>query len=196
MNSKPWIDKPSLSKWVGIGHREESSLLKNYLRTKDLSYLLELYRPYMHLVYGVAYKFVNDSKQSQEIVYCIFKKLIKDVTQQEIRVFSSWLYNLTRNYCKQWRARGRSAIDEIVALGGESQTPITFYDDDDSTFENEINSMEEEVETTKKQQDTCANLFFNEQKCFHEIADITGWDVALIKRHIRNAKRRANIYQE
>jgi RNA polymerase sigma-70 factor (ECF subfamily) len=196
MNSRVWIDKRSLSKWVGISHRDESSLLQKYIQTNDLRYLLELYQPYMHLVYGLAYTFVQDSKQSQEIVYCIFKKLIKEVRHQEIRVFSSWLYNVTRQFCKQWRSRGRSEVDEIVALGGTTQTPITFYDDDDNAFEKEIISMEEEIENLKNQQDRCADLFFNQQKCFHEIAAITGWDLAVIKRHIRNAKKRANIYQE
>lgn len=190
------MDNRSLSKWVGVGRRDESSLLQNYQQTTDLTYLLKLYKPYMHLVYGVAFKYVGDPKQSQEIVYCIFKKLIKDVSKQEIRVFSSWLYKLTSEFCKQWRARGRTAVDEIVALGGPSQTPITFYDDDDGTFEDEISSMEEEIESLKLQQEKCVELFFDQQKCFHEIADIIGLDVPMIKRHIQNAKQKANIYKE
>ena len=196
MSSNTWMNKRSLSNWAGVGRRDESSLLQNYLQTKDLTYLLKLYKPYMHLVYGVAYKYVGDPKQSQEIVYCIFKKLIKDVSIQEIRVFSSWLYKLTSEFCKQWRARGRTEADEIVALGGASQTPITFYDDEDGTFEDEITSMEQEIELLKGQQEQCVMLFFDQQKCFHEIADITGLDVPLIKRHIRNAKQRANIYKD
>ena len=150
----------------------------------------------MHLVYGVAFKFVQDSKQSQEIVYCIFKKLIKAVQGQEIRVFSSWLYNLTREFCQQWRSRGRSEVEEVLAFGGTSQTPITFYEEDDQVFEDEISSMEEEISRLKSEQEKCVELFINQQKCFQEIADITGFEISEVKRHIRNAKRRINIYQE
>lgn len=196
MNSRVRIDKQLLSEWVGISRSDESSLLKKYLQTKKLSYLLDLYRPYMHLVYGLAFKFVQDSKQSQEIVYCVFKKLIKDVNKQEIRVFGAWLYNLSLEFSKQWRTRGRSDVDQIVALGGSSQTPISFYDEEDDVFEDEISSMENEVKQLKIQQDKCAELFFNQQKCFQEIADITGWEIAQIRRHVKNAKRKANIYQE
>jgi len=196
MNSRDWIDKQALSKWVGASRRDESSLLQNYLHSGELSYLLDLYRPYMHLVYGLAFKFVHEPKESQEIVYCIFKKLINEVKRQEIRVFGSWLYIMSRDICKQWRSRGRSDVERILALGETSNAHITFYDEDDDAFEKEISSMEDEIINLKKEQEKCLELFFTEQKCFQEIADITGWDVSLIKRHLRNAKRRVNIYQE
>ena len=196
MNSSDWIDKEALSKWVGVSRRDESSLLEKYLKTKDLAYLLDLYRPYMHLVYGLAFRFVDEPQQSQEIVYCIFKKLISEVKKQEIRVFGSWLYTLSREYCQKWRIRAPSEVNKVIALGGESSTPITFYDEDDEAFEEEINSMEDEIINLKQEQEKCLQLFFNEQKCFQEIAEITGWDIALIKRHVRNAKRRVNIYQD
>lgn len=196
MNSRVLIDRELLSKWVGKSRRDESSLLKKYLQTRNLSYLLDLYRPYMHLVYGLSFKFVQDSKQSQEIVYCIFKKLIKEITKQEVRVFSTWLYNLSLEFVKNWRARGRSEVDRIVALGGSSQTPISFYDEDDDVFEDEISSMEKEIEELKIHQEKCAELFFNQQKSFREIAEITGLEISQVRGHVKNAKRRANIYQE
>jgi len=196
MNSRVWIDRKLLSKWVNVSGSDELTLLNNYLKTKNLSYLLNLYRPYMHLVYGVAYKFVQDPKQSQEIVYCIFKKLIKEANEQEIRVFSTWLYNLSLDFCKQWRTRSRSEADQIVALGGSSQSPIAFYEQEDEVFEHEISNLEEEAKILQEEQDKCADLFFNQQKCFREIADLTGLEVSKIKQHIRNAKRKANIYQE
>jgi len=196
MNSRVWIDKKLLSKWVNVSQGDELALLNNYLKTKNLSYLLNLYRPYMHLVYGVAYKFIQDPRQSQEIVYCIFKKLIKEVNEQEIRVFSTWLYNLTLDFCKQWRNRGQSEVDQIVALGGSTHSPIAFYEQEDDVFENEISNLEEEAKNLQIQQEKCADLFFNQQKCFREIADLTGWEVSQIKQHVRNAKRKANIYQE
>ena len=196
MSSGVAIDKNALLEWVGTSRLNEASLLHKYLQSGNLSYLLALYRPYMHLVYGLAYKFVQDPKQSQEIVYCIFKKLVKEVKQGEIRLFSAWLYNLSLHFCKQWRQRGRSDADQIVALGGSNQTPITFYNKDDNEFAEEINNMENEVKDLKQQQAECAELFFKQQKCFQEIADITGWEISQIKRHLRNAKKRTNIYQD
>ncbi len=196
MNSRVRIDKHILSDWVGANRWDESSLLQKYLQTGDLGFLLTLYRPYMHLVYGLANKFVQNPAQSQEIVYCLFKKLIKEVKQQEIRMFSAWLYNISLQFCKQWRSRGQIDAEQLVALGGTSQTPITYYDDDDDQFEAEISNMEDEVKHLKAQQQKCSELFFKQQKCFQEIADITGWEISQIKRHLQNVKRRANIYQE
>ncbi len=190
------MDIQLLPEWVGIKRRDESSLLQKYRHSKDLTYLLELYEPYMYLVYGLAYKIVKEPNQSQEIVYSIFKKLIKEVPKQEIRVFSSWLYALTRDFCFTWRSRTRAKKDEFVALGSDTRTPITFYDKDDESFEEEIGQLENEIRNLKSEQERCLNLFFKEQKCFQEIAEITGWDILLIKRHIRNAKKSINVYQE
>jgi len=196
MNPRISLDKNSLLDWVGASQSNDSSLLQKYLQSGDLGYLLALYRPYMHLVYGLAYKFVQDSKQSQEIVYCMFKKLINEVKQKDIRLFSAWLYIVSLNFCRQWRQTGRSEVDQIVALGGSGQTPITFFNKDDQEFEDEITTVENEVKKLKEQQDECARLFFNEQKCFQEIVEITGWEISQIKRHLRNVKKRTNIYQD
>lgn len=196
MNSRVRIDKQAWLEWVGASDKDELSLIKKYLKTTDLAYLLDLYRPYMHLVYGLANNFTGNPKQSQEIVYCIFKKLIKEVQQQEIRAFSGWLYHLSRRFCQQWLQRGRSEDDQIVAMGGSIQTPVTFYYEDDQDLEQEISHMEDEVKNTREQQERCSELFFNKQKCFQEIAYLTGLEISQIKRHLRNSKRRANIYQE
>ncbi|GEM_PF-5182604 len=185
-----------LPEWVGIARRDETWLLKKYRQTKDISYLLQIYEPYMHLVYGLAYKLIKEPQQSQEVVYTLFKKLINEVHKQEIRVFSTWLYALARDYCFEWRAKARPRKDEIVALGSENRTPIVYYDQDDNTFEQEINQLENEIKNLKSEQQACLDLFFKEQKCFQEIAEITGWDIQLIKRHVRNAQRSINVYQE
>ena len=196
MNPGISFDKNSLLDWVGVSQSNESSLLQKYVQSGDLSHLLELYRPYMHLVYGLAYKYVRDSKQSQDIVYCIFKKLINEVKKKEIRLFSAWLYITCLTFCRQWRQRGQSEADQIVALGGSGASPISYYDEDDHEFEDEIITVENEVKRIKEQQEECSRLFFIEQKCFQEIAEITGWEISLIKRHLRNIKKRTNIYQD
>lgn len=195
MNSRIGLDKTLLD-WVGASQLNELSLLQKYLNSGDLRNLLALYKPYMHLVYGLAFKYVQDPKQSQEIVYCLFKKLIKEVRHQEIRLFSAWLYLVCLNFCKQWRERGRYEADQISATSSSGQTPITFYEDGDQDFEEEINSVENEVKKLKEQQEECARLFFDQQKCFQEIAVITGWKISEIRRHLRNVKKRTNIYQD
>lgn len=190
------MNKQLLPEWIGIKRRDESSLLQKFIDTKDISYLLEVYQPYMYLVYGLAYKIIKKPQQSQDIVYSIFKELINKVPKQDIRVFNSWLYTMTREYCLQWRANASSQQEEIIALGGEARTHVTFYETEDSSFEEEINKLEIEIKNLKNEQRRCLDLFLKEQKCFQEIAEITGWDIQLIKRHIRNAKRSINIYQD
>lgn len=176
--------------------KDEQKLIKKYLATKKLSYLVDLYKPYIHLVYGIALRYVADDHQAQIITIKIFKKLARDLPQQEIRIFQSWLYIVTKNYCENWMMsrNNQAELVESVEVEDEKQFDFTLYGKDDRSFEAEISNMENEILNTKKEQEKCMDLFFKEQKCFQEIADITGYRLSNIKRHIKNAKKNINIY--
>ena len=182
-----------LDKWKS---KDERKLVKKYLATKKLSYLVDLYKPYIHLVYGIALRYVDDDQQAEIIAIKIFKKLARDLPQQEIRIFQSWLYIVTKNYCESWMRAINNQAETIEAapVEAEKQFDFTLYGKDDRSFEAELSSMEDEILNTKKEQERCMELFFQEQKCFQEIADITGYQLQRIRRHIKNAKKNINIY--
>ena len=46
----------------------------------------------------------------------------------------------------------------------------------------------------KDEERVCIELFFLKEKCYNEVADITGYDIKKVKSYIQNGKRNlANI---
>ncbi len=56
--------------------------------------------------------------------------------------------------------------------------------------------MESCLETLNVDQQTCVRLFYLEQKCYKEVADITGYELNKVKSHIQNGKRNLKICME
>ena len=73
----------------------EKELLTHYRQTGDLDTLGKLYAPYMSLLYGVCYKYLQEAEQCQDAVMQIFDELIGKLRVHEVDNFKSWLYIYT-----------------------------------------------------------------------------------------------------
>ena len=67
-----------------IDSNSDSELLQKYLETGNLEILGELYNQYIHLVYGVCLKYLNDREESKDAVNKIFENLIVEIPKFEI----------------------------------------------------------------------------------------------------------------
>ena len=86
---------------LGAKHPEKTDedLLGDFIYSGDLDLLGELYARHMHLVYGVALKYLGNSDDARDATMHIFEKLVDELPGQEIRQFKSWLYVLSKNHC-------------------------------------------------------------------------------------------------
>ena len=78
---------------------KDEELLKRFREAGDIEILGRLYERYMHLVYGVCLKYLEEREAAKDEVMNIFEKLVTGVPEQEINNFKSWLYVVTKNHC-------------------------------------------------------------------------------------------------
>jgi RNA polymerase sigma-70 factor (ECF subfamily) len=52
------------------------------------------------------------------------------------------------------------------------------------------------MQTLNREQEECVRLFYLEQKCYKDIADLTGYDLNKVKSAIQNGKRNLKICME
>ncbi len=78
---------------------KDEELLKQFREDGDIEILGQLYERYMHLVYGVCLKYLEDRDTAKDEVMNIFEKLVTAVPEQEILSFKTWLYVVTKNHC-------------------------------------------------------------------------------------------------
>ncbi|KAA8485500.1 RNA polymerase sigma-70 factor (ECF subfamily) [Arcticibacter tournemirensis] len=174
---------------------DEAAILSDYRRTGDLELLGRLYQGYMPLVYGLCLKYFKDEELSKDAVMQIFEQLIDKLRRHEVSNFKSWLYTLARNYCLMALRSSSKHIFVPVEDGVMERDGIVHLNIDESK-ENALSSMEKCMEKLPDDQRISIDLFYLQEKCYKEVADITGFDMNKVKSYIQNGKRNLKICME
>ena len=149
----------------------------------------------MTLVYGLCLKYLKDEDQSKDAVMQIFEELVKKLRIHEVTNLKNWLYSLARNHCLMMlRSAGKQQFVSIDDNFVESETLL--HQDIDETRESNFALMDKCMQTLAEEQRKSIRLFYLEQKCYSEVAEITGFDMNKVKSYIQNGKRNLKICME
>jgi len=175
-----------------IQEQDDAELIRSYKLSGDLAVLGQLYNKYMHLVFGVCVNYLKDEEASKDAVMQIFEELIVKLKVHEVQNFKSWLHVLTRNHCLM--AIRKNSKNETVSLEDTfvENTDFVHLDMDDAR-ESKLTVMEKCMEKLPEEQKVTVDLFYLQEKCYKEVADITGYDMLKVKSYIQNGKRNLKI---
>ncbi len=159
----------------------------------DINHLSVLYQRYMDLVFGVCLKYFKDTEKSKDAVMDIFDELHTKLKNHEVENFKGWLHVLARNYClMQLRSPRNLKTTEFNPAFMQSEQ-ITHLNGE--TFEKEENfrKLERCMQALPEEQKRSVELFYLENKCYNEIAAITGYEWSKVRSYIQNGKRNLKI---
>ena len=177
------------------GEKDEE-LLKRFREDGDIEILGRLYEKYMHLVYGVCLKYLEERETAKDEVMNIFEKLLTGVPEQEINNFKTWLYVITKNHCLMLlRSRKSEAAHRELMLGDstffmEKETEMHPMEDDEGI---DMKRLAECIEKLKEEQRKCIQLFYYEGYGYREICRELGLEGKKVKSFIQNGKRNLKI---
>jgi RNA polymerase sigma-70 factor, ECF subfamily len=175
---------------------KDEELLKRFRGSGNIEILGRLYERYMHLVYGVCLKYLEDRDTSKDEVMNIFEKLVTAVPEQEISNFKTWLYVVTKNHCLMLlRSRKSEAAHREMMLDDptffmEKETEMHPLGNDEDV---EMKRLEECIEKLKDEQRQCVRMFYYEGYGYKEICRELGLDEKKVKSYIQNGKRNLKI---
>mgnify|MGYP006282461531 CR=1 FL=1 len=179
-----------------IENNSDRELLQAYRVSGNLEILGVLYSRYMPLVYGLCLKYFNNRELSRDAVMDIFEKLITELGRHKVDNFRSWLYVLAKNHClMQLRKPGKDIgisldIEENEYLFMENTPGLHPPVEGD---EKDIKLLEYCIDKLKKEHRECIRLFYYDNKCYREIADLMNIEEKKVKSHLQNAKRMIKI---
>lgn len=173
-----------------IENLSDAELVAKYQVNGNKKYLSPLFERYSHLMFGLCMKYLKDDDASKDAVLTIFEKLIVDLKRQEIKSFKSWLYVVARNHCLMQIRSRTTAEKKLNDYGYQQQSENSLVDEN---MELKLSHLEESIEELKEGQKECIKLFFIEEKCYNEIAEITGYSLKKVKSYIQNGKRNLKI---
>jgi RNA polymerase sigma-70 factor (ECF subfamily) len=178
--------------------KTDEELIGQFRDSGSLEILGELYARYMHLVYGVSLKYLEDRSDAQDAVMQIFEKLVTELPRHEVHQFKNWLCVLTRNHCFM-EIRSRKSLDKRMEglesephfmESGEELHPL---DREDRSIEDALRACMEEL---KSEQRECIELFYYQRLCYREIAEKLKMDEKRVKSFLQNGKRNLKICLE
>ena len=186
---------------------KDEELLKRFLVEGDIEILGRLYERYMHLVYGVCLKYLEDRDTAKDEVMNIFEKLVTAVPGQDIVSFKTWLYVVTKNHCLMLlRSRKSEAAHRELMLDDptffmEKETLMHPFGNDekmDGRMGEGIDAgrLEECIGKLKDEQRRCIQLFYYEGLGYKEICRKLGLEEGKVKSYIQNGKRNLKICLE
>lgn len=167
----------------------DDELLAKYQGTSDLDFLAELFSRYSHLIYGVCLKYMQDQELAKDVSMEIFDLLQEKIPGTEINNFGAWLYVLVKNKCLM-SLRKQSKQDE------KEKESVLFMESEQ--IEHHVVEIDYEVserilrnclDKLSSEQKKCIRLFYYEEKCYKQVANLTGFTLKKVKSYLQNGKR-------
>ena len=171
----------------------DQELVSAFRESGDVVHLSRLYQRYMDLVFGVCLKYFKDAEKSKDAVMDIYEELNTKLRVHEVENFKGWLHVLTRNYClMQLRSPRNLKTSEFLPdfmQSVESGHLLNEVLEKEATFKR----LEDCMSRLPADQLQSIRLFFEEKKCYNEIAEITGFEWNRVRSYIQNGKRNLKI---
>ncbi len=168
--------------------KEDIALLTAYRLNGDLAVLGELFAKHSEMVYYVCLRYFKETERSKDAVMQIFEELIHKVPKQEIKDFPKWLYVVSKNHCLMALRAAKNKMeiptDDFVEFGAKLHPEETYEEK-----EERLSLLERCIEKLPDKQKVSIDLFFINEKCYKEVAEITGYSLKDIKSYIQNGKR-------
>lgn len=175
--------------------KDDDSLIRQYKATGDLAVLGTLYDRYMHLVFGVCMKYLQDEETAKDATMDIFEKLVVSLKEHKVENFKSWLHVVAKNHClMQLRAAKRIAENGASPDHANMESDVFLHHNGEDSTEEQLVLIEKGLEALSGEQKECIELFYLQQKCYKEIVEITGYDLKKVKSYIQNGKRNLKIF--
>ncbi|MCF8379282.1 MAG: sigma-70 family RNA polymerase sigma factor [Bacteroidales bacterium] len=174
-------------------------LLQSFRESANLDLLGELYNKYMHLVYGVCLKYLQDRESSKDAVMQIFEKLITEIPKNDIKNFKSWLYVVSKNHSlmhlRSEKTKGEQNKKFIIEqeIFMEYEEVVHPIDEDKPDMDA---ALRECIERLKDEQQKCIQLFYLEEKSYKEICELLKLEEKKVKSFLQNGKRNLKLCLE
>lgn len=183
----------NLSLPENIQSLSDGELVSNYRLTGNNLFVGELFKRYLHLVYGVCMKYLENTEDSKDATEEIFIKLLVDLKKHEVAHFRGWLHQVAKNYCLMQFRKDKTRIEKRPELQEElvafMEWDVNLHLDNEPNKEGQLLGVETAISQLPPDQRTCIELFYLKEQSYQQVMEATGFDFKQVKSFIQNGKR-------
>jgi RNA polymerase sigma-70 factor (ECF subfamily) len=173
----------------------DADLMHYFRETNNQDFLAALYLRYTDLVLGTCIKYLKDADAAQDASMDIYQELVQKLPLHQVDNFKSWLYVVTKNHCLMKLRKDKKAI-MVEMQPGIMQSEDFSHLDAVLEKEKELQQLEKCIGELNAEQQASVRLFYLDQKCYNEIAEITGLEWNKVRSLIQNGRRNLKICME
>jgi RNA polymerase sigma-70 factor (ECF subfamily) len=154
------------------------------------------YNRYGHLLLVIAFKYLKNREDSEDVVMNLFESLGSKILKYEIQNFKSWLHTTLKNECLM-HLRKIKKINQTVSIDQLNEIAVELEEVDFKEVKEKIFiNLESTIFGLKADQRKCIELFYLESKSYLEIADQLNLSLNSVKSAIQNGKRMLKVKLE
>lgn len=171
----------------------EEDLILKFKRTGDSIYVGILFQRFTPLITSICLNYMKDKVSAEDTVMDVFEVLMRDLKTHEVQNFKAWLYSVTKNCCLKkirkisYEKKNHEEFAKNILSDVELSTSLDLLDNE--LLDNQINALKMALSNLSEEQRNCVELFYYENKSYHEIAEITGYSLKQVKSYIQNGKK-------
>lgn len=173
----------------------DKELVAKYKGSRDINVAGQLFQRYMDLLFGVCFKYFGEAERSKDAVMQIFEELLVRLDKHEVENFGGWLYTMAKNHCLM-QLRSPKNMKTSAFSGENMQSGEDLHLTAVMEKEAELTRLEKCLETLPDEQQQSVRLFYLEEKCYKDIAEMTGIEWNKIRSYIQNGRRNLKICME
>ncbi len=172
-------------------------MITRYRNSHENKYVGELFQRYTHLVYAVCLKYLKQEDDSKDAVMEIFEKIMLELKRHDIQNFKGWLHSVAKNHCLMHLRKEQSELKKVEEFkkveDGFVELELPAHLNNNHSKEQQLNELQLAIGQLKPEQKECVELFYLREKCYQEVAEITGYSLKQVKSYIQNGKRNLKI---
>lgn len=177
---------------------DDLALIARYRETGNGDFIGELFRRYTAIMFGVCMKYLKDEEESRDAVMHIFEKMMGDLKKYDVKHLSGWMHSVTKNHCLMVLRSQKSKLEKNEEIRNEYPLVVEMNHSPHLTGETDketmLQNLEEGITHLNTEQRTCIELFYLKQKCYEEVAQLTGYTLNQVKSYIQNGKRNLKLF--
>ncbi len=175
--------------------RSDEEIIARFKKSGNTAVLGAIFNRYAKLVFGLCLKYMKNPYDAEDETMSIFEKLIGDLQKHEIENFRAWFYTYSKNHCLMELRKKKPVIIEFDSRtnSGSEENSDCHSEESGNELEQKLGLVQSLMGILKNDQKICLREFYENDKTYREVSNITGLSLRQVKSHIQNGKRNLKI---
>jgi RNA polymerase sigma-70 factor (ECF subfamily) len=141
-------------------------------------------------------KYLKAREDAEDMSIKIFEVLKEKLPAEDVSNFGGWLHTVTKNQCLMLLRSKSRAEEKEKDYVFDMEIDAKQHHLSEVDLGSDLRKLEDCLKMLNKEQNKCIKLFYKQEKCYNEVANLTGYNLKNVKSYLQNGKRNLKICME